>query len=171
VKTVLLFRHAKSDWDAEYRVDHERPLAKRGRKAAVLIGKFLAAAGETPNLVISSSAKRAQDTARRAVEKGGWGCHIVIEPRLYGASEEGILETLRGVSESVETVLLVGHEPMWSIFAGALVGGADIRFPTGAVIRIDLAVDDWDSVRPASGTLVWMVTPRQIEAIGWDAKG
>ena len=67
MRTLLLLRHAKSDWDASYADDHERPLAKRGKKAAALIGRHLAATGQVPDRVVSSTAVRAADTVRRAM--------------------------------------------------------------------------------------------------------
>lgn len=168
MKTILLLRHAKSEWDADYETDHERPLARRGRRAAALMGRFLAALDEVPDAVVSSTAVRAHDTVLRAAAKGKWTCPISTEPKLYESSEKGVLRVIRGLSDSFESVLLVGHEPIWSPMAGMLVGGANIRFPTAAVIRIDVEVDTWSDVQFGLGTFVWMVTPRQLEKIGWN---
>jgi len=73
MKTVLLFRHGKSDWYADYDWDHNRPLAKRGRKAARAMGRWLAETGPLPESIVSSSAKRAQQTLKRARKAGATG--------------------------------------------------------------------------------------------------
>ena len=67
MKSVILFRHGKSDWNASYGSDHERPLSKRGVHAAMRMGRFLAEKNQIPDLVISSTALRAQSTAKLAI--------------------------------------------------------------------------------------------------------
>ncbi len=68
MKTLIFFRHGKSDWDAEYHGDHNRPVAKRGRKAAKLMGRFLASTGQVPDSVVTSSALRARSTFELAAQ-------------------------------------------------------------------------------------------------------
>src|SRR2546421_11142351 len=82
---LILFRHGKSDWDADYPGgDAARPLARRGRKAAKTMGRFLARAGQVPDAAITSPAVRAEDTLRLAMEGGGWTCPARAAPSLYG---------------------------------------------------------------------------------------
>jgi phosphohistidine phosphatase len=56
MRSLILFRHGKSDWDAPYGSDHERPLAHRGKEAAICMGRMLSQAGQAPDLAVSSSA-------------------------------------------------------------------------------------------------------------------
>ena len=81
MRQLLVLRHGKSDWDADYRGDHERPLASRGRRAAAAVGRFLAAAGPMPDRVLSSSAVRALSTVRLAAEAGRWPPPIRVRRR------------------------------------------------------------------------------------------
>lgn len=166
-KTLLLLRHGKSNWDAQYQLDHDRPLAKRGRKAASLMGRYLTALGEAPDHACSSSATRAQDTTQRAAEAGGWTCPIAISERLYHASPDQVLEVVRKTDGGVARLLLAGHEPTWSLLAGRLIGAASLRFPTAAIARIDLPIENWREADYGGGTLVWLVTPKILERIGW----
>ena len=76
MKSVLFLRHGKSDWDAPFDHDHERPLAKRGRKAARLVGQYLAHIDFVPDGIVSSTALRARDTVALASESGSWGTPI-----------------------------------------------------------------------------------------------
>src|SRR5919106_1216821 len=76
MKTLLVMRHAKSDWNADYGRDHERPLNERGIGSARLMGKVLSDKGQAPDLVITSTALRAQKTAALAKEAGKWAADI-----------------------------------------------------------------------------------------------
>lgn len=166
MKTVLLLRHGKSDWDAEFGEDHERPLALRGRKAAVSVGRFLSATDQVPGRVLTSSAVRAADTVARAAEAGNWSCPIEIAPELYHGGVEEIIVRIHRESDAVESLLLTGHEPTWSSLATELIGGGQLRFPTAALARIDLYVERWADLRPACGELVWFVAPRLLRRLG-----
>jgi len=162
MKTIFLLRHAKSDWDAAYDSDHERPLNERGRKAAALIGTYVASLGQIPDRVISSSAVRARETIELAVTEGGWTCPIETTPELYETSPDRVLELIRRQSDSFSSLLLVGHQPTWSLLLDGLVGGAEVRMPTAALARIDVPVERWSEVDYGSGKLGRHVTPKQI---------
>jgi phosphohistidine phosphatase len=165
VKSVLILRHAKSDWDAGYSSDHERPLARRGVRAAELIGRFLGHIDQVPDQVISSTAVRARTTAELGIEAGQWNSPALYTEALYDASVGSVLELLQQLDDSVARVLLVGHQPTWSELISALTGGATYRFPTAALARVDFEADRWDEVRTGHGSLVWLVTPRIIKGM------
>jgi phosphohistidine phosphatase len=131
------------------------------------MGQYLAAMQQTPDGIVSSSALRALDTVRRAAEAGKWTCPVETTDKLYGASTDQALDVVRELENSRSSVLLAGHEPTWSQLAGDLVGGADVRFPTAALARIDLAVDKWKHAEFGKGTLIWLVIPKLLSRIGW----
>ena len=162
VKTVILFRHGKSDWDAPYGSDHERPLAKRGRKAADRMGVFLAERGEVPELAISSTAVRARDTLDRAMRAGDWRCRVEHLDDLYLPSPFMLLDVLQQLDEPLVSVMLLGHQPAWSETLGLLVGGSEFRFPTAAMARVDLSVERWAEIDIGLGELRWLVTPKEL---------
>lgn len=167
MKRLFLFRHGKSNWDAEYGADHDRPLAKRGQKAASLMGRYLATLDQVPDRIICSSAVRARETVQLAATAGKWSCPITITEQLYDASPEQVLILIRRCRDSLNSILLAGHEPTWSLLAGRLVGNAKVKFPTGAMARIDLAVASWKETGFGKGTLVWLVSPKLLAGIGW----
>ena len=136
LKDLLLLRHGKSDWGASYEADHDRPLAPRGRSAARLIGSFLASVGPVPELILSSSAVRARTTAELVKESGPLPSDIISTSQLYGAEPASILDLIRRHEDSIETLLLAGHNPAWESLAHHLIGGGELRFPTGALARI-----------------------------------
>ncbi|MCP3982351.1 MAG: histidine phosphatase family protein [bacterium] len=167
MKSVFLLRHAKSDWDADYERDHERPLSARGRAAAALMGRYLAVMQQEPDRIASSSAVRARDTVARAISAGAWSADVEVTPALYEASLEQVLEVIQAQDASAGSLLLAGHEPTWSAMAGVLIGGASFKFPTAALARIDFDVDGWDRVGFGRGYLVWFVTPKLLARTGF----
>jgi phosphohistidine phosphatase len=164
---LILFRHGKSDWDADYPGgDAARPLARRGQKAAKRMGKFLARAGQAPDAAITSPAVRAEDTLRLAMEGGGWTCPVRVAATLYHGGLPGLLAEVRKEPATTDVLLAVGHEPTWSEAVSALIGGGQVGLPTAAMARIDFDVDGWDEVAPRRGALGWIVVPRLLAGSG-----
>lgn len=158
---LLLFRHGKSDWKADFEHDHQRPVAKRGIKAAKAVGKFLAAANQIPDQVITSSAVRAKTTAELAIAAGSWPGSLQVTHDLYEASADQVLQVIHRVSDKVERLMLVGHEPTWSSLSSQLIGGGLLSVPTAAVVRIDFE-SAWDQVAYGQGTLIWLLPPKLL---------
>ena len=159
-KRLLLFRHAKSDWHAGIPDDHERPLTKRGSEAARVMGRVLAAADQLPDLVVTSTAVRARTTVELAHTTGGWTCPVETSDALYDTDAASVLKEIRKLPDAAASVLLAGHEPTWSELASRLIGGGDLRFPTAAVVLIDLGVDKWRDATFGHGALVWLLQPK-----------
>lgn len=168
-KRLYLIRHAKSDWGSPAITDHDRPLARRGVKAAKLMGRFLTAAGEVPEAVLSSTALRARRTAELMAGAGGWDVEIATTRAFYESDAGRVVEELRR-HPGGESLLVVGHEPTWSTLAGRLTGGSNVRMTTAALVRIDFDLDSWAKVAEGRGRLVWMVTPRLLGAVPWKGK-
>ena len=162
VKTVLLWRHAKSSRPLDGTSDEKQPLAKRGIRAASRVGEFLAQGDRLPPRILISPALRARETVEIAVRSGKWRADVVAVPDLYGAAPDDVLRLLREESDETQSVLLVGHEPTWSALSSGLIGGGRLRFPTAALARIDVGVSRWSNMDFGRGHLVWFVTPRLL---------
>lgn len=161
MKTLLLMRHAKSDWGSAPAADHDRPLSDRGHRSAVAMGELLAAWGEIPDLVVTSSATRARSTAEEAAAAGSWDCPILVEPELYGSGPDAVLRAGERLGGKAAVLMLVGHEPTWSGLVRHLTGGSvDMR--TGCVAAVDLMSDSWQGLAEARGVLRFLVGPRLI---------
>jgi len=166
MKTLLFFRHGKSDWDAPFDRDHERPLAKRGRTAAQVMGRFLASSGQAPDSIVTSTAVRARDTVRMASRAGGWSAPIRETIDLYGASPKTVLSLVHTEPDTAQSLLLAGHEPTWSHTVSMLTGGCNVRFPTAAMARIDFDVYSWRDLDFGLGELIWLIPPKALT--GWN---
>jgi phosphohistidine phosphatase len=168
-KRLILFRHAKSSW-SEGVEDHERPLSDRGRKAAPVIGHYLAKAKLQPDLVIVSTARRAQETWSRAVRALKQPVETSNSREIYAASAEQLLDVIHGVEPGVGTLMLVGHNPGLEELARLLMKdlggepGARMRekFPTAAIALLSFEVGAWSDVTPETGSLDRFVTPKSI---------
>lgn len=170
MKTILLMRHAKSDWDASYGSDHDRPLASRGHRSAMVIGRVLSSWDEIPDVVITSSAVRARSTAEEAARAGGWQCPILVEPDFYGHGPDVVLAVTEKTLGDEGRVMLVGHEPTWSMLAERITGGR-LEMRTGAVAAIDLLADHWQGLDQARGWVRFAVNPRMFFGTEWDDDG
>jgi phosphohistidine phosphatase len=165
---LWLLRHAKSSWDQPGVDDRERPLAHRGARAATALRGYLEAEEIRPELVLCSSALRTRETLAAVLPALGTDLTIRIEPRLYEADPEQLLEIVRGAPD-VDGVLLIGHNPGMQEFAIAIASSGDrldalrTKFPTGALAEIGLPDGAWSDVAEGSGRLTRFVTPRELE--------
>jgi phosphohistidine phosphatase len=166
VKELLLLRHGKSDWNADYAEDRERPLAPRGKAAAKLIGRFLTKTNCVPDLVVTSSAVRACSTAQLAAEAGGWSTRMVVRDDLYASSAGAVLKLISRQAKGVERLMLVGHNPTWEDTIRLLIGGGLIRVPTAAVACIRFSILTWNDASPGNGVLHWLITPKLLKKGG-----
>jgi phosphohistidine phosphatase len=167
IKHVLLLRHAKSSWENLELADHERPLAPRGRRAAIVMAEHLRRERVRPALVLCSSALRARETleliAPGLVEQPA----IRFERELYAASAERLLERVRAIEDGVECALLIGHNPGLEDLALILAGSGEKlarvgrKYPTGALAMLEFA-GHWRELGPGGAKLTDFITPKQL---------
>ena len=166
MRRVYLLRHAKSSWKERSIADRDRPLARRGKRAAKAVAAHIQAQGIRPDLVLCSPARRSRETLERVEAAFGDRVQARFEEALYGASEAELLARLRALAPEVGSVMIVGHNPGLEELAHALVSeGAERarmaeKYPTAALATIDLPADDWSAIEPGSGELVAYVRPR-----------
>jgi phosphohistidine phosphatase len=181
MKDLLLLRHAKSSWGDPAVDDFDRPLNKRGRRAAAAIARYLDAEGLRPALVLCSGAQRTRETMDFLVETLGTRLPIHIEPKLYLADAATIFARLRRVPADVPSVLVIGHNPGLQELALELAeaagrDGAALRermerkFPTAALARFRLKVDSWAELAadrlPGAVKILGYVMPADLAESG-----
>ena len=159
MKTLLLLRHAKSDWDAAFADDHARPLASRGMEAARKMGRWAASADLVPDRALASTALRARQTLALAAEAGGWTGPARLSDELYEATPEAVLAEIRATPDDTAVLVVVGHEPTTSRLVSLLIGGGNVEIKTAAVARVDLNIVRWADAGPGCGALAALVTP------------
>jgi len=135
-------RHAKSSWDDPGLADHDRPLNKRGRRDAPRVGEWLRRQRLRPELIVSSTAKRARKTAELVAESCGYDGELVVQSELYHASLREWLSVIQTLPESASRVLCVGHNPGLEE-ALASWTHQEISMPTAAVAHLELSCTTW----------------------------
>ena len=170
MRLLIVLRHAKSSWADERLDDHDRPLAARGRKAAVRVGRWLADGGLRPDLVLCSTARRARETVdlvRPAFEQD---VPVRFLDALYEAEPDALLEAVRRAPDEVSKLLLIGHNPGLEGLARRLAPADGSRqhremmakFPTAAAAVIGVAAPNWRRVAWGSGQLQVFVRPKDL---------
>jgi len=163
-RTLLLMRHGKSSWKDENLPDHDRPLAKRGKRDALRMGAALRSQYLLPDLIISSTAKRARSTARRIVEGGEYGGNVVYSGHLYFEQVERYYRVLAILPDVVEKAMIIGHNPLCEEMLQNLTGQA-LSMPTAAVACIDLPILSWADMTPnVRGDLRFLLKPDDLAA-------
>ena len=159
-KRLILMRHAKSDWSHDLD-DHERPLNKRGRQSAYALRDWLGLNDYRPDQVLCSSAERTQETLFRLDIQA----ETTYLREMYLADAATLMAIMKKASG--DCVLMVAHNPGIAWFASRLLAQPPQHsrfddYPTGATLVVDFDVDDWEDVRPGSGSVVDFIIPREL---------
>jgi phosphohistidine phosphatase len=159
MKTILILRHAKSSWKHPELSDHDRPLNKRGLTEAPQMGKLMRKEGLLPDIVLSSTARRARDTAQMVAEMCAYAGEIRLIPDLYRADVEDILGFLQNQDDSFSVVMVVGHNPDLEMLLSTLTG-EDEALPPAALAQVEMPIQSWKELDPEkNGKLVNLWKP------------
>lgn len=162
MKTLLLMRHAKSSWKHPGLTDRERPLNKRGRRDAPTMGDLLRQQDIVPGLIISSTARRARQTAEAVAEAAGYDGEVLYLDELYGAEPAEHLAALRSLSDDVDCAMVIGHNPGLEDLLELLTDQWE-RLPTAAIAQMTLSVPNWARLgAEGSAQLVRVWRPREL---------
>lgn len=164
--TLILLRHAKSDWP-EGIDDHERPLTARGRRDAPGTGVWLVEHGRVPDRAAVSTALRTQETYELAAEKFPASPEVLLKDELYAASAGEMLEVVRETPESVGTLMVVSHNPGTQLLALALADEArpelvaQVRagYPTNTLTVLEFD-GVWAALDPGAASIAAVESPR-----------
>ena len=165
MKTLLIMRHAKSDYPADVRDDFDRPLNERGRKDLPRVGHLLAEYGPCPDAVLASSALRARQTAAglaAALALPAKALHF--DDALYLAPPAALSQQAATFPDNAQTGLLIAHNPGLEDWIEQ-VSGAQVHLPTGGLAALELGATRWTEIPRASGQLLYYVVPRLIKAM------
>ena len=162
MKQLLLMRHAKSDWSTSATSDFNRPLNTRGQRDIQHMAALLKACALVPQCVLASPAVRAEQSATSI----GAALNItpVFNPDLYLAPLEILIQVLENQSATLESIMLIGHNPGMAELLQQL-GGCSSHLPTAGLALINFATDQWANISDFGGELQWFVNPRLIQAI------
>lgn len=161
MKVLYLVRHAKSSWSNPEQDDFDRPLNDRGKRDAPFMAQIMHANGDVPELILSSTAKRAKQTA------GAFAGVFVkedpdleLEGRLYLASVGDMLRIINEIEDRYDKVAVIGHNPGISHLVTYLCH-EDVDLPTTGIVRIDFGANSWQEVSGSTGSFRWLDYPKK----------
>ena len=147
MKILLIVRHAKSSWKDPHLVDHQRPLNKRGKKAAPEMGRRLKKRGVRPDMIVSSDARRAMDTAVSMAEIIGVSPKAIRQtPELYHGAPDRILAVVHQFNDQWKRVMLVGHNPGLTEMANRFIPRPIANIPTAGVVELRFNTRSWRNI-------------------------
>ncbi|MFU8826377.1 MAG: SixA phosphatase family protein [Brevefilum sp.] len=164
MKTLLLMRHAKSSWKDPDLTDFDRPLKKRGRKDAKRIAKVIDANDLFPDLILSSSARRAVETVEIIIDTLEYENEIIYSDALYMGEPSDFIEALSTLDSDIEKVMIVAHNPGLEAYL-QIIDGEIEAMPTGALGYLKLSLEDWRDISfETMGEMVGFWKPKSMES-------
>lgn len=159
MKKLYILRHAKSSWDNPILADFERPLNERGIKTADFVGKLISKNDFLPDLILSSPATRARETANIIKKTADLQADIKFEENIYEASPQMLLKIISEIQENFQTVMLVGHNPGLEGLIKILTSETQ-SMPTAGLAIVEVNAEKWKEIKPESGILQNLVRPK-----------
>ncbi len=162
-KYLYILRHAKSDWSEEFKSDFERGLSKRGFRDILMVSKALKKKKIKPDLIISSSAIRAQTTAEifGAILKYDID-DIIFKKSLYFASVGDIIKLIKDTSNDISHLAIVGHNPELTELVNVLSSLNLDNLPTSGFVALEFDVSNWQDIKKSN--LLFYLTPKMLKS-------
>ncbi|MBP6978579.1 MAG: phosphohistidine phosphatase SixA [Bacteroidales bacterium] len=162
-KSLYIVRHAKSSWDEPELADEERPLLEKGVQKTYKVIDYLNERQVTVDLILSSPAVRAYETARLIAQ----GIRYPVEnisriQDIYHLDTQQMLNKLTGLSDEIHSVMIVGHNPGVTQLASLLLGKQLDWLPTSAVVGIEFSTHQWQEIAGARRAVLFMIHPRML---------
>ncbi len=162
MKQIIFIRHAKSDWGNEYLKDIDRPLNDTGYTDAYLSSDWYRQNKPLPDLILSSTATRAINTALIFTRAFDFGMNSFrIEKEIYESSMETLISIIREQDNTKNRIMLFGHNPAITNICNTL--GHDLFFdnvPTCGIVALNFGIDKWTGLSLNSGTLDFYRFPK-----------
>ncbi len=163
MKTLLLVRHAKSSWKEPGLQDFERPLLEKGKSRTEKVAIYLRERKVFPDLIVSSHAVRAFETAKIFAEVLGYPHHeIQVDGQVYFSGATGLQQVAFGLPDGKNTVIMVGHNPAITQFANEFLENKIDYMPTSAVVSISFDTAEWKEIPLASKKINFVVYPKML---------
>ena len=174
MKTIYLFRHAKSDWAEGGLKDHERPLSERGKKAAPQMAAYIKSKKYKPDIILCSTARRTVETYDALKDVLGTSIPVRFEDSIYLAEPNKLLERLTWLAEGVKSAMIIGHNPGVAQLAAQLTrspSDADEeklqkrmreKFSTAALAVIKVPIKAWADLKEGQGRLADFMRPKDL---------
>jgi phosphohistidine phosphatase len=167
MKKLFLIRHAKSSWDDPAMADKDRPLNKRGKKDASFMGAILHKQGVSPNLLISSPAKRAYSTAKKIAKKIQYPVeNIQTIDTLYHSTANTLLEVIHSQPADVQTLMLFAHNPGLNELVSLICDKQIENIPTCGIVCVSFQASQWQDIGKSNSHFEYFDFPKNHQQQG-----
>jgi len=163
MKQLYLIRHAKSDWSDESQSDLDRGLNQRGQKDILLMANALKEKKVLPDLILSSSARRAKLTAKGLAENINYTGKIHYRDELYMAAPLQIIEIIKEIKDKYDTVFIFGHNPELTELTDLMVDDHIDNVPTLGIVALSIPIKHWKRFKPEKAKLDFFIYPRMFK--------
>lgn len=160
MKKLYIVRHAQKEEEHIGMDDYDRELSPEGIKEAEIMAKYFASKNLPVDLIVASPATRTKKTAEIFAKALNYNKTIMLNEVLYMAFVNELLETITYTFDTVDSMLLVGHNPSLTALAITLVGFKE-KFQMGAVMEIDFDCDSWIDICKENAKLICYDSPKQ----------
>jgi phosphohistidine phosphatase len=163
---VFFVRHATAMEKSEALPDFERPLVKKGEKEAVTVARYLAAKNDAPDLMLSSFANRAIETAHLFAKAFRYPRQkILLRDVFYGNPNiEDMAKEIRQQPDTCRSLMLFGHDPALSQLAASLIKGFQGPIPKAGVAAAEFPIGHWKDMKSGAGRLLEFTDPTRLKA-------
>lgn len=152
--------------------DFDRPLNRKGHRAAAAIGREMRAMGLQFDIVLASPALRVKETVESLEEAYGQALEPSYDRRIYLASAGALLDVIHEAPDSADTLLMIGHNPGLEDMVFLLVPDreddverdkVEEKYPTASLAEISFDVSSWKAVSAGEGHLIRFTRPRDLD--------
>ncbi len=162
MREVYIIRHGKSSWKIPSWTDKERPLKNKGRKRTSKVAKYLKKRRIKPDLILTSHAKRAKQTAKILAKVLGGDIPVRVEKILYTGDEENMMDLLYGLDDKIQRVFIVGHNPDLTDWVNRFKDKKIMNLPTSGVFGVGFYAKSWNDIPWASWQELLYVEPKEL---------
>jgi len=163
MKTLYIVRHAKSSWDHPGLGDDQRPLLEKGKKRTKYVVDYLLENNCRPDLIISSHAVRALETAKILGTALNYPeDKIIVSERIYHGNVDTSLDFVFEQADDIHSLMMVGHNPTFTYLANMFLDISIFNLPTSGVVCIEFMTDKWEDVIGAKKRTKFVISPKML---------
>lgn len=163
MKNLYVLRHAKSSWSFSELADDQRPLLEKGKKRTRKTIEFMLKEGVRPELMISSHAVRAFETAKIVAHALNYKQNSLVVSRfLYSCDADGIFNELFAVNDDIQSVMVIGHNPTLTNFVNKYLDAPVDYLPTSGLVGIAFETDKWSELPLAPARTLFLAFPKEL---------
>lgn len=158
MKKLYIVRHTQKTEEQTGQDDYDRELSDKGLADAKAIAKKLTEKNPKIDLIVASPAKRTRQTAEILAQELNFRKNIMYNEVLYMAFVNELIETITYTYDTVNTMVLIGHNPSLTAVALTLTGFKE-KFETGGIMEIEFDCDSWIDISKENARLISYEAP------------